>query len=189
MDSFCTKKMQDVEDQFLDSIGQVVNNGSSFFWWDNWSGLGALASRSTIAPVPLEEVRITNLYSQHEGWNLQPVEGASTAADLTLIRGKDFSFGVEEDVAVRACNALGDFTLSSAFAVVRRRQTEHGHLHYVWDTLLPLKISFFMWCLLNSKMPLPDVLMDLGYQTVTKCVACECDSLRHFFFFCPLGAQ
>lgn len=37
-DSFCANRMHLVEDVFQDNVAYVVNNGSSLFWWDNWSG-------------------------------------------------------------------------------------------------------------------------------------------------------
>lgn len=44
--SFYHRRLFLVEDVFQDNLAYIVNNESNLFWWDNWSGLSRLATRS-----------------------------------------------------------------------------------------------------------------------------------------------
>ena len=58
---------------------------------------------------------------------------------------------------------------------------------YIWSSRIPLRISIFMWRLLNQAIPLADVLEGLGFNIPSKCPFCSsCEIVDHLFSQCPL---
>lgn len=66
--------------------------------------------------------------------------------------------------------ALGDFSLKSAYGVVRLTLPVQQSLHYIWRPEIALKNSIFMWRLLNNLLPLADVLMSIAFSMPSKCL-------------------
>ena len=59
----------------------------------------------------------------------------------------------------------------------------------IWDKQIPLKISIFMWRLLNLTLPFPKILRPFGFYLPSKCPFCESgDSISHGFVGCQVAA-
>lgn len=166
----CAQKIRKVEDVFFGNLAYVVIDGSCLFWWDNWSGLGKLADRCVDANLPLETAMLRDLYSPELGWNLESVHDALNKNDIHHIQLLHFVFSKVTDAPVWMPKNSGQFTLSSAIHIVRQRKQVHPHLSIVWHPRLPLNMSFFIWRLLNVKLPFPDTLKEIGFSLPSVCI-------------------
>lgn len=82
----------------------------------------------------------------------------------------------------------GDFTISSAYDIVRNRRASQLSGKMIWNLLIPIKVAVFIWRLLNSALPFPDVLKELGFHLPSKCPFCDHeDELNHFFSKCSFA--
>ena len=78
----------------------------------------------------------------------------------------------------------GAFSLASAYQEVRQARGRAVVFAQIWHDRIPLKISFFMLRLLMRRLPLDDVLREMGFQLPSKCWCCEVageESLDHVF--------
>lgn len=77
------------------------------------------------------------------------------------------------DKAVWVANSSGDFTVKSAFHLIRRRRDQVDWSKYVWCRGLLGKISFFLWRVIKIRLPTDDVLQSMRVHLVSKCYCCD----------------
>ena len=84
----------------------------------------------------------------------------------------------------------GSFTVSSTLETLRPLSNPLISRKLIWDKRLLLKVSIFMWRLLNDLLPFPDILRRFGLHLPSKCPFCPNeDSLTHCFVECQAASQ
>nr|XP_016495997.1 PREDICTED: uncharacterized protein LOC107815006 [Nicotiana tabacum] len=161
--------------------------GSSLFWFDNWTGLGALYFF-----VPSEfgiDESIHNVYDVLEDgdWNINRLMEILPEEYALRIVEKIIPPVLEDviDVPYWMLEARGHFSVKSAWEYIRRRDEPRVAYKMIWVKGLPFKIAFFMWKVWKAKLPLDDYLRRLGYIMPSKCWCCaqpKEESLVHMFF-------
>lgn len=68
------------------------------------------------------------------------------------------------DRVVWCPSTSGDFTLRSAYEVIRPSASRLMSNSYIWNSRLPLKISIFLWKLFRNCCGFPDSLVRFGYH-------------------------
>lgn len=63
----------------------------------------------------------------------------------------------------------GEFSVSLAWEALHQCRNASLVDKFVWDSKIPLKISFFTWRLLHSWVSLDDVLQHMGVVLASKC--------------------
>ncbi|KAL3538025.1 hypothetical protein ACH5RR_001391 [Cinchona calisaya] len=59
----------------------------------------------------------------------------------------------------------------------------------IWDTRIPLKISAFLWRVLNALLPTDEILKKEGLQFRSRCQFCQAEeTIDHIFFSCRVAA-
>ncbi|XP_019234078.1 PREDICTED: uncharacterized protein LOC109214596 [Nicotiana attenuata] len=78
----------------------------------------------------------------------------------------------------------GNFTVSSAWRILRHREPSNLEFVKIWTKGLPFKISFFLWRVWKGKVPIDNLWRRGGYVVVSKCWCClppQEDSYQHLF--------
>ncbi|XP_071918841.1 uncharacterized protein [Coffea arabica] len=161
------------------SMVRLVNDGSCHFWYDNWLGSGALFLR---APVDLSLSFCNFITNGH--WDASLLSQTLLGDIVPSILQYPVPDGGCADEVIWVPSTAGTFTLASAFRDVRQARNTSVISSKVWHPRLPLKVSFFMVCLLRGRLPLPDALCRLGFYLPSKCFCCHGaseESIEHVF--------
>ena len=92
----------------------------------------------------------------------------------------------EADDMIWTPTSSGEFTISSAYQIVRKEGTRSCLFTSLWHRALSSKISFFMLRLLYGRLPLMDVLQKFGILGPSRCFCCNLSSspetINHIFY-------
>ncbi|MCI18621.1 putative non-LTR retroelement reverse transcriptase related protein, partial [Trifolium medium] len=81
----------------------------------------------------------------------------------------------------------GVYSVSSAYYWLTHQapMDPSSHKDVVWNKLVPLKVSLFMWCLLNNRLPTKDDLIRReildGDSALCSGACCKEETFSHFF--------
>ncbi|XP_059310637.1 uncharacterized protein LOC132061989 [Lycium ferocissimum] len=163
-----------------------VQQGNSYFWMDNWTGLGALYH---IIPPEFEwdpTVILVKEAAEDGQWKVDMLKEISPE-DLANHILENITPPVEHKEVDRAywkMEARGKFSVGSAFQLLRQRRDPSALYKQMWIKGLPIKISFFMWRFWKFKLPLDDRLKTWGIQFPSGCFCCqnpEIENISHVF--------
>lgn len=167
-------------DHFMkDNTRILVRDGSCSFLWDNWSGQGCIADFYDIAPFSYLDVPLREVFGVL-GWD-------PTLPDVlrSFVAPHSFSYGGGSDILIWEHSASGNFTLKTVYNALRPTQPQLPFMKYVWNSRIPLKLSFFVWRVLNGLLPYADVLVTFGFHLPSKCPWCDsADTLDHGLVSC-----
>ena len=90
---------------------------------------------------------------------------------------------MRKDRLVWLSSANGEFTISFAWELVRRRNNISSAMKVDWNSMVPLKISFFGWRVLSNFLPLDYSLQRRGLPFVSRCLCCSSAiaTVQHLF--------
>ncbi|XP_071900997.1 uncharacterized protein [Coffea arabica] len=81
----------------------------------------------------------------------------------------------------------GTLHLETLSSIIRQRHPPMISRRYIWSSHILLRISIYMWRLLNQAISLADVLEGFGFNMPSKCSFCSsCEIVDHLFSQCPL---
>ena len=87
-------------------------------------------------------------------------------------------------------STAGTFTISSALEWIRPLSNPLISRKLIWNQCIPIKISIFMWHLLNNLLPFLDILRQFGLHLQAKCPFYPNeDSLTHCLVTCHASSQ
>ncbi|VFQ96003.1 unnamed protein product [Cuscuta campestris] len=183
-DSHTWKRMLDVRAVIELVIRWRVLSGTSNFWWDTWSGLGALHRQvdgcSGYCTDGVGDMYRSNFMIDHDA--LPP----DLLRQLRLEPPSLVSDHV--DIPVWTPSTDGKFTLASAKELLRPRRTDEVEdtvLKRCWQKHLPYKISFLAWRVLERRLPTDDVLARFGFALPSRCLCCSSpgrETITHIFY-------
>ena len=181
------KRMLRVRDFVEEHSQTLIKNGSASFWYDNWIGSGPLGKHRLHVPSPnlcLRDVLHDNI------WHLDQVSLSSEEMSRIHHSQVRLSPGAAPDCLIWCPTSHGGFQISSALESLRDHSLPMPSRVLLWNKRIPLKVSVFMWRLLNCILPFPDILQRLGFNLPSKCPYCEStDTLAHWFVECSLATQ
>ncbi|XP_070049453.1 uncharacterized protein [Nicotiana tomentosiformis] len=165
------RKLIECRDIIEHQIGWHPKMGSALFWYENWTGLGALYF--SVPPDFGIDETINNVSDVvDEGtWNVKKLTGILPEEYATHILEKVKPPGDQAvlDRPFWSLETRGNFTVKSAWEYLRRRKDPGNAYKKLWIKGLPFKISFFMWKVWRAKLPLDDSMKKLGYHMPSKC--------------------
>ncbi|XP_075092316.1 uncharacterized protein LOC142172566 [Nicotiana tabacum] len=134
--------------------------GSSLFWYENWTGLGALYFL-----VPQDFGIDENVHNVHD----VTLDGEWDVDRLFELLPEELAVHILEKIkppsTMRVLDRLfwmletrGYFSVKSAWEYTRRRDEPRKAYRMIWVKGLPIKIAFFMWKVWKAKLPLDDLL-------------------------------
>ncbi|XP_070024861.1 uncharacterized protein [Nicotiana sylvestris] len=154
------RKMLECKDLIEHQILWQTKMGSSLFWYENWTGLGALYFL-----VPHDFGIDENIHNVHD----VTLDGEWDVDRLFEILPEDLAVHILEKIKPPSTMQVldrpfwmletrGYFSIKSAWEYTRRRDEPRIAYRKIWVKGLPFKISFFMWKVWKAKLPLDDFL-------------------------------
>ncbi|XP_059277590.1 uncharacterized protein LOC132031659 [Lycium ferocissimum] len=189
-DSHTWKSLVKIRAKIEPHIVWKIRSGNSSFWWDNWTGKGALAKifpgigRSAKLPV--------NFFFDNNSWNFAkllnflPMQAAQSIAQITIDEqnGTDFPIWQLSDD--------GCYTNKSAWHSIRASAPSSPFLNSLWHKRIPFKISFLNWRIFKRKVPFDDIIGKFGTDRRSMCVCCRVptyETIQHFFVESEIAHQ
>uniref|UniRef100_M1BXK5 RNase H family protein n=1 Tax=Solanum tuberosum TaxID=4113 RepID=M1BXK5_SOLTU len=181
--------MMRIREEVEHEIWWQQKGGTASFWMDNWTKLGALYF---IEPQGLnEEVEVKDMI-QNEEWDIPRLRQMISEDMVNYIVENINPIMEGDDKAWWMGNTQGEFTVKSAFQLLRRRREEQDWMNNIWIKGLPFKISFFLWRVWRKRIPTDDVLKKMKINMVSKCYCCnvgEEETIQHLFLTAPIAQQ
>ncbi|XP_055823945.1 uncharacterized protein LOC129892399 [Solanum dulcamara] len=179
------KRMLEARDLIEYQIWWQVRKGDSLFWFDNWTGLGALYY---VNPGNTYDARIHNVKEM-------VVQGRWNKKKLMEVLSKDIIDHITQNVTIPKeerdldrpwwiLDTSGEFTIKSTWDFVWLREPQLDIYRFMWIKGLPFKISFFLWRCWKCKIPTDDVLKKINFNLRSKCWCCinpSEDTMHHLF--------
>ncbi|VFQ76034.1 unnamed protein product [Cuscuta campestris] len=183
-DSHTWKRMLDVRAVVEPVIRWRVLSGTSNFWWDTWSGLGAL-HRQVDGCSGYWTDGVGDMYCSDS-----MIDHDALPPDLLRQLRLELPSLVSDhvDIPVWTPSTDGKFTLASAKELLRPRrhdEVEDIMLKWCWQKHLPYKMSFLAWRVLERRLPTDDVLARFGFALPSRCLCCSPpgrETITHIFY-------
>ena len=88
-------------------------------------------------------------------------------------------------------SASRDFSIKSAWEIIRQKRNTSLIDGFLWNNLLPLKLSFFAWKVLRNLVPLDVTLKRREVSMASRCSCClsQEESLAHLFMTGPIAME
>ncbi|XP_019258156.1 PREDICTED: uncharacterized protein LOC109236426 [Nicotiana attenuata] len=157
--------------------------GNSSFWWDNWLGIGHLASFRIQGGRP-GNIQVSHFWDSGS-WDIQKLNNIALAHMIPEILQIPISYNPQVlDKPIWKPTATGNFTCSSAWNVVRRSGPKLFINRKIWHKKIPFEWSFCLWRALRNKLPTDDRVAKFGPPTVNRYVCClgpQAESVDHIF--------
>ncbi|XP_070021428.1 uncharacterized protein [Nicotiana sylvestris] len=180
------RRMLECRDIVEHQIGWHPRMGSSLFWYENWTGLGALYFITPPDLVIDESVNNVHEVVRQDTWDVDK---------LVELLPEEIVEHIVDNIRPPAASDIVDkpfwmletresFSVKSDWDFLRRRKDPAMAYKKMWVHGLPFKISFFLWKVWKAKLPLDDWMRRLGYFMPSKCWCCaqEQETLMHLFF-------
>ncbi|XP_060211916.1 uncharacterized protein LOC132639487 [Lycium barbarum] len=174
-------------DQVDHQIWWEPKNGACDVWEDNWTKLGPL--KQVIPPdfqidISIEEV---SHFMNADGWDAHKLHAKLpiNVCDHILQQLSIVEHSEDKDKAWWMPSTTGDFTVGSAWNMLRRKAQTADNFSKLWHKGVPFKISFFFWRLWKFKLPVDDVLKRMNISIVSRCRCClnsqQEETIQHLF--------
>nr|XP_027127723.1 uncharacterized protein LOC113743824 [Coffea arabica] len=77
----------------------------------------------------------------------------------------------------------GNFSVASAWGDIRQKRNISWIDRWVWGSIVPLRVSFFVWRLLRNWISLDSLLQDKGVALCSRCSCCQQgpETINHLF--------
>ncbi|XP_060210613.1 uncharacterized protein LOC132637558 [Lycium barbarum] len=163
------KKMVNIRDAVEPQIFWYLRNGTSSFWYENWTRLGALYY---IIPDAAREEKIeVRQFVQNGEWNMEVTLDQELAQHIK----ENIKVPVEEedDEPCWMLETNGRFSVKSAWEFLRHRESKKTRYKFMWEKGLPIKISFFMWRVWKGIISVDDILKKMMINIPSRCWCCE----------------
>ncbi|GKV44689.1 hypothetical protein SLEP1_g51849 [Rubroshorea leprosula] len=177
------------------------------FWWDSWCGKGSLANKFPRLYLIStgKNKKINQMGKWNNGiwiWNIQwrrnlyswekmqEVELLNQIHDITIERGKKDLWEWQHNKDGRYTTKSAYKALSDGNGVEQPRRVSQ----MVWNSLIPTKISIFVWQLLQNKIPTRSNLFKRGIlknPEECKCIfyGVENEDSNHLFIHCKIASD
>lgn len=148
--------------------------GSSLFWFENLTGLGALYFITLPNFYCDESVQNVNKVVQGNRWNEHKLRlllhGELANHIVQNIKPQGGNFVLDKPFWM--LEKRGESSVKSAWEYIERRKEPRNAFKMIWLKGLPFKVSFFMWKVWKNKLPLDEFFKRLGYLMDSRCWCC-----------------
>ncbi|XP_060200166.1 uncharacterized protein LOC132628400 [Lycium barbarum] len=186
------KKMIEVREQVEHNIWWQLRDGSSSFWFENWTKLGALYYVIPESNME-EEIEVKN-FLEAGRWNLEK---------LSEFLPEDIVLHIQEQIPVPngdkgndtpwwQLTTNGSFSVKSAWDFMRQREEKREVFKYIWDKGVPTKINFFMWRVWKGRIAIDDIMKRMQIALPSRCWCCsnpQQETMSHLFLTSPIAEK
>ncbi|XP_027156511.1 uncharacterized protein LOC113757398 [Coffea eugenioides] len=181
------RRMVNVSRQVELCMVWLLNDGTCDFWYDNWLGSGPLFLRAFVVPgLSFSDVMVNGTWDSYRLSQILPPTIVDEVMHSPALSGRG------TDQVIWRSTQSGLFTLVAAFQEVHQGRNRSLVFSRIWHARIPLRVSLFMLRLLTRRLPLDDVLGEMGFQLASKCFCCALatgETLEHVFFAGQLALQ
>ncbi|KAF9675131.1 hypothetical protein SADUNF_Sadunf09G0000200 [Salix dunnii] len=159
-----------------------VGCGKINFWHDIWIDNSALYRYNP----PIGESHLpVSFYWRSNAWYLDQVRSKIPNDIIDSLYLIDVC-STRVDHPLWSLTAHGGFTMYSAWNRMRQVSVRQLIFSKIWHASILLKMSFFIWRLINDFVPVDTRIQRKGICMVSKCYGSnDIESLEHLFLFCP----
>lgn len=126
----------------------------------------------------------------HEGrWDMDKIKellteeiGAHIQKNISLIEESE-----KWDKPWWMLNATGNFTVASAWEIMRQTKVKQDCYQYIWSKGISFKMSFLIWRIWKQRLPVDEIIARMGIAMVSKCRCCtqpNQETIEHLFINC-----
>ncbi|XP_042056303.1 uncharacterized protein LOC121800878 [Salvia splendens] len=169
-----------------EQVRWVLGDGNINVWYDSWVLNTPLASLCSSSPT-YPSLKVNELWAG-EQWDEEKVrllveeEGFPEEIAEKILQ-TPFDRGAR-DRGRWKLSGNGDFSLASAWELVRNRAGKRLIFEMIWGKNIGLSISMFLWRLLANRIPVDAKMQWRGISLASKCRCCEkpqVESRLHLF--------
>ncbi|XP_071928062.1 uncharacterized protein [Coffea arabica] len=181
------RRLERVRDFMESRIRWCLGKGFVDFWYDRW-----------LLEVPLAEVlgRIDPLhilvaeFFEEGEWNTGLLQVWLPLGLVRQVQGITL-YPDQEDEMVWLGSPTGLFSVKDGWEALRCRRNLSLVDGFIWNKILPLKISFLVWKVLRNLIPVEVNLQKRGIMMASRCSYCSLqeESLNHLFLGGPVAEQ
>ncbi|XP_060214799.1 uncharacterized protein LOC132641737 [Lycium barbarum] len=159
-----------------------IQNGQSSFWWDNWTGHGAIA---TYCPKYVHSIKTkVSYFILDKEWDIQRL--VEILPDWLLQHVTPIKIGSEtkQDYLIWKPATDGIFTNKEAWNDIREHRQKDLLINKAWHKNIPFKVSFLTWRLIKSKLPFTNNSVCRFVDMLVDCLCCanaQPETIQHFF--------
>ncbi|KAF3643159.1 hypothetical protein FXO37_22128 [Capsicum annuum] len=127
-----------------------------------------------------EEIEV-KFFITNEEWDKQKLISilSEEMVELILQTVKPTVEGHYNDKPWSMGNTYGQFSVKSAWDVVRKKKENRRYFDYSWNKGLPFKYNFFLWRVWLIRIPTDDNLRRMRIQLVSRCWCCVHNSIHY----------
>lgn len=128
-----------------------LNSGTSYFWWDDWLGVGPMVNHLDIERPG--NINVAN-FSDNRNLNEHFIRMFSLPLLVPKILSTQFQFQFQETIPDKAIwnpSNNGTLSCSSAWDIMGPKKLS-TKLNLIWNKHIPFKISYFLWRALKCKL-------------------------------------
>ncbi|XP_070048978.1 uncharacterized protein [Nicotiana tomentosiformis] len=180
--SHAWKHLLEVKDQAEENILWNINNGDTNFWWDNWTGKGALAKIHP-SPARSHRKRVSDYITQGT-WNMTKLSEVLPVTMVNHILTVPIGKHEHEDYHIWAKSEDGKFSTKSVYHKEINHSSHDILFQKVWHNKIPFKISFLAWRVLHRKLSIDELMYKFGNYVVSRCHCCNApkyETPQHIF--------
>ena len=155
-----------------------INEGNISSLWDNWLGEKALGLSAMTYDCPIKN------FISNDRWNLEKIVDWMPNFPISLLNPRLLDPQPHKpDSMIWKLSSTGEFTLKSAYHLVRSKNSSSLADEKIWHVVLPQKISFFMGNLWRFRIPTDDIISKLQINGPSICDCCFADLeyIEHLF--------
>nr|XP_027120329.1 uncharacterized protein LOC113737276 [Coffea arabica] len=181
------KRLVAVRQMAEQNIRWCLGEGLVDFWKDRWVFNEPLESVVGGSDKPHFQVAE---FIARDGWDEQRLGRWVPGFVVQAI--KEVSHDVaRKDMMVWVPSPSGDFTVRSAWEVLRQRRLRSVVDSLLWPSVLPAKMSFLAWRLVRNFLPLDMTLSFRGLALPSRCGCCYLaeETLLHVFLTGPVASE
>ncbi|KAH0779037.1 hypothetical protein KY290_005464 [Solanum tuberosum] len=185
------KKMVAMRDEIEHKIWWQVKAGNSSFWFDNWTKQGALYFTEGESTME-EEIEVKEFF-ENGIWKIDKLR-EFISEEMTEYIIENIKPGMTEtlDKAWWMGNSTGEFTVKSAYHLVRHKRDKIEWNNCMWLKCLSFKISFFIWRVWKKRIVTDDNLKRMRMNIVSKYYCCdsgEMKTMTHLLLTAPIAQR
>lgn len=140
------KRMWHIRDNVEPYLHWIIGRGDIDISLDKWMDINL--------PLLNERVLVKTLSINEKEINIEYVTSLLGTMSCDLIKQEKVSLSIDEDKLCWSKTSSGNFTIKSAWKVIRQIGLHNFTYKYVWHPHRPLKISVFVWKLLHNAIPI-----------------------------------
>lgn len=112
-------------------------------------------------------------FINHNLWDTEALEEITPRNIIGEIMSLNINVERYKEKPIWKIHSSGKFSLASAYQELRQKGDIFNNFEFVWNKVVPFKISFLLWRIIKRKLPLGNSLAKFGNNSNTDCVCCR----------------